>query len=61
VNENFVRAQQNIERLIWADSESFDVKDLFRVDRVLITKKGLEELSENILKSTYAIHCQPHM
>lgn len=35
--------------------------DLMKMDRVVITRKGLEEMTDNILKSMYLVARQPYM
>lgn len=58
---NFERAQRNIERIKWYNSRNFDVLDLIRLDRLMITREGLEELTSNILKSLYVSSRLSHM
>lgn len=48
-------------RVLWHDSYSLDVLSLFKADRILITKQGLEELIENIYKTTYVVYRHPSM
>jgi ribosomal protein L4 len=60
-DENFERAQRNHPRVLWHDTYSLDVISLFKADKILITQKGLEELIENIYKTTYVIYRQPYM
>jgi hypothetical protein len=60
-DQNFERAQRNFQRIIWHDSYSLDVSSLFKADRILITQQGLEELIENIYKTTYVAYRHPSM
>lgn len=60
-NENIDRAHKNIERIKCYTSRNFDVLDIMKLDRVLITKKGLKEMTDNILKSMYLVNKQPYM
>lgn len=46
---------------MWHDTYSLDVFSLFKADRILITQKGLEELVENIYKTTYVVYRHPSM
>lgn len=46
---------------MWHDSYSLDVFSLFKADRILITREGLEELVENLNKTTYMVYRHPSM
>lgn len=60
-SSNFEKAQRNIERTKWYNARNFDVLDVMKLDRLVITKQGLEELTDNILKSIYMSTRLPHM
>jgi len=40
---------------------SLDVLSLFKADKILITEQGLQELIENIYKTSYIAFRQPYM
>ena len=61
VDANFERAQRNMKGVKWYTSENFDVLDVIKADKVVITKEGLKELTLNIFKSEYIIYKFPHM